>query len=177
MGLCPYASKPFVEERIRYAVSEAQTDEELIADVFAEGKLLLDTPVDELVTTMVVAPLYPEGIEGFYWLYEWLTDTLESEDEIELNNAVQPAFFHPDWTFDGLPAHSALHFEKRSPVPVINLLRRSDLDYVVEQGLSRGVIVNRDIAEHNVQALEAEGFDALTRLFRERLVPPSDLRP
>jgi hypothetical protein len=171
IGLCPYASKPFVENKIRYAVSEAQTDEELVADFFAEGKLLLDAPPDELATTMLVAPLYPEGIKGFYWLYEWLTDTLEAEGETELNNGVQPAFFHPDWSFNGVPAESALHFEKRAPMPVINLLRRADLDTVVEQGLARGVIVNRDIAEHNAAALEAEGFDALARLFNERLAP------
>ena len=52
-------------------------------------------------------------------------------------------------------------------MPVINLLRRADLDAVVEKGLAKGRIVNRDIAEHNAAALEAEGFDALVRSFHK----------
>ena len=38
---------------------------------------------------------YPDGIEEFYSLYEWLVDTLEDPEETELRNEVQPAFFHP----------------------------------------------------------------------------------
>ena len=158
-----------------------------------------------------------------------------------VGDRVQPAFFHPAWTFSGLPADAPIHFEKRAcassastavhtpcttpsvgpewprrralarahvpertrasahavshiphpyavsasdyalslanaraccrPLPVINLLRRASLDRVVEQGLRQGVVVNQQIAEHNAAALEAEGYDALTALFRERLSP------
>merc|ERR1711862_717209 len=98
---------------------------------------------------MLIAPKYPDGIEDFYSLYEWLVDTLESDDEDILENRVQPAFFHPEWFFDGMPADSPIHFEKRAPIPVVNLLRRADLDSVVQQGLDKGKIVNKEIAEHN----------------------------
>ena len=79
---------------------------------------------------------------------------------------VQPAFFHPAWSFEGLDADSPIHFEKRAPYPVINLLRRQQLDSVVEAGLSRGVVVNKQIAEHNAAALEREGYRALESWFR-----------
>ena len=55
------------------------------------------------------------------------------------------------------------------PLPVINLLRRADLDEVVESGLKRGVIVNKQIAEHNAAALEREGFERIAAVFRTRL--------
>ena len=89
---------------------------------------------------MLVAPHWAGGIEAFYALYVWLTDLLESGDEELLEDKIQPAFFHPDWTFEGVPADSALHYEKRAPCPVINLLRRADLDDVVVLELEGGLV-------------------------------------
>jgi len=146
----------------------------LLMTFFVESALLLDAPADELATTMLVAPRYPGGVEGFYDLYVALTDLLESDDEPMLQNQVQPAFFHPDWTFDGLEPDSAVHFEKRAPFPVINLLRRAQLDAVVEAGLARGVVVNKQIAEHNVAALEREGFDKLKACFAAMVQDETD---
>lgn len=169
LGLCPYAATPMTQEKIRYYVSDAKTDEELLDDFFVEGKLLLDTPNDELATTMLIAPHYPGSIDEFSELYTWLVTLLESGDEPLLNNCVQPAFFHPAWSFEGLPPESAIHFEKRAPLPIINLLRRSDLDDVVRQGLANGRIVNKEIAEHNAAALETEGYETLLAFFKKHL--------
>ncbi|KAL3893136.1 MAG: hypothetical protein SGPRY_014437, partial [Prymnesium sp.] len=172
LRLCPYAADVFnTEGQIRYVVSHATCSSELVDDFFTEASLLLDTSVDELATTMLTAPLYEEGIEGFYALYEWLTDLLESEDESILQNQVQPAFFHPQWTFAEMDESSVLHFEKRAPYPVINLLRRRQLDEVVQKGLDRGVIVNKQIAEHNAAALEREGLAALKACFQHLIKP------
>ena len=171
LNLCPFAAKPFVDDSIRYAVTDATTDEDLMAAFWREGQLLLETSEKELATTMLIAPSYKAGIEDFYWLYEWLVDTLEADDDPELGNAIQPAFFHPEWTFDGLPAGDAMHFEKRSPLVVINLLRRESLDRVVEEGLAAGRIVNKDIADHNAARLEREGYETMSAIFRKWLQP------
>jgi hypothetical protein len=48
---------------------------------------------------------------------------------------------------------------------VINLLRRAQLDRVVQEGIVRGVVINKEIAEHNAAALEAEGFERLHSCF------------
>ena len=118
---------------------------------------------------MLIAPHYPGSIDEFSELYTWLVTLLESGDEPLLNNCVQPAFFHPAWSFEGLPPESAIHFEKRAPLPIINLLRRSDLDDVVRQGLANGRIVNKEIAEHNAAALETEGYETLLAFFKKHL--------
>ena len=164
LGLCPFASKPFVQETIRYVVSEATDDEQLLEDFFVEGSLLLDVPKEEIATTMLIAPDYAGDIEQFYSLYVWLTDLLESGDEPVLDDGVQPAFFHPEWSFEGMSADSALHYEKRAPCPVVNLLRRADLDEVVATGLKAGRIVNQEIAEHNAAELERTGEPTLRRM-------------
>lgn len=167
IGLCPYASEVFYKSgQIRYAVSEAADGAELMDDFFVEGRLLLDTEPDELATTMLIAPHYEGDIEAFYELYEVLVEVLEDEEETVLGNEVQPAFFHPEWTFAGEPSDSPLHFEKRAPHTVINLLRREQLEAVVEAGLLKGTVVNKKIAEHNARALQAEGYEALETVFR-----------
>lgn len=104
---------------------------------------------------------------------EWLSDTLEAAPEADesetlealVGDRIQPAFFHPQWTFSGLDETDPTHFEKRAPMPVINLLRRASLDRVVNEGLARGTIVNKQIAEHNVAALHAEGYEQLAACF------------
>ena len=99
-------------------------------------------------------------------LYELLSDTLEEEKD-----DIQPAFFHPEWSFSGVPESDPIHFEKRAPYATINLLRRESLNRVVEAGLERGAIVNKEIAEHNAEALKQEGYASLANLFREHLRP------
>lgn len=183
LGLCPYAAKPFTEEQIRYVVTGADDDATLVHEFFIEAALLLELPEEEVSTTFLIAPHYAHGIEAFYGLYEWLTDTLEEQEEVErpaeppslegfVGNRVQPAFFHPEWSFSGMPDQSPVHFEKRSPYPVINLLRRAQLDSVVQAGLDRGVIVNEQIAAHNAAALEREGHDRLSAVFASKFLQP-----
>ena len=177
LGLCPFASKPFLKEQIRYTISEATSDEDLLLDFFVEGQLLLDVSKDEIATTMLMAPHYEGDIEAFYALYVWLTDLLESGDEPILGDQVQPAFFHPEWTFAGVPADSAVHYEKRAPFATINLLRRTDLNDVVNAGLEAGRIINREIAEHNEAELERTGEAALSKLFSGLRTAGSASRP
>lgn len=169
LGLCPYASRPLAQRQIRYVAVDAETDVELLQEVYVEGQLLLDEDEEELATTMLIAPRYGLGIERFYALYESLTDALEDEGEEVLRNRVQPAFFHPEWTFSGLEPEAPIHFEKRAPFPVVNLLRRAQLDRVVEEGLAKGVVVNAEIAAHNAATLEEAGYAALRDLFERRL--------
>ena len=166
LRLCPYAAEPYVDDQIRYAVSAATDDESLLEDFFLEGALLLDAP-PELATTMLVAPQYAGDIEQFYALYEWLTDTLEMDDEDLLNNGIQPAFFHPDWNFQGLDEDDPIHFEKRAPHPTINLLRRSAIEAVNERGLAKGILVSKEISEHNAARLADEGWGALQAAFAQ----------
>lgn len=181
LGLCPYAAKPYTAEQIRYVVSAAVTDEELIHDFYAEACTLLEAEEEEIATSFLIAPHYNSGIDDYYYLYEWLVGTLEEAGdeaaaaadeaatnsvELHVGDRIQPAFFHPQWSFSELSADAPLHFEKRAPYPVINLLRRAQLDAVVKEAYeTRGVFINREISEHNAAALEAEGYDNLARVF------------
>ena len=188
LGLCPYAAKPFQAEQIRYVVSAARTESDLVAAFYKEAAFLLDSSEEEIATSFLLAPHYEEGIDSFYWLYEWLVESLEEAGqmsveappeselalELTVGDRVQPAFFHPQWSFSGVPDDAPIHFEKRAPVPTINLLRRAQLDHVVKIGLDNGVIVNKAISEHNAKALESEGFARLQVCFAKWI--PHDSR-
>merc|ERR1719321_2326629 len=62
LGLCPYASKPFTEEKIRYVVTDATDGASLLRDFFDEAEVLLQVPESDVSTTFLVAPEYKEGI-------------------------------------------------------------------------------------------------------------------
>ena len=116
---------------------------------------------------MLIAPHYAQNIEEYESLIDYLTELLESPEETLLRNGVQPAFFHANWTFAGMQEDDAIHYEKRAPCTVINLLRRAQLDAAVKEGIERGVIVNKQISEHNEQALTEEGTDAMRNVFAQ----------
>ena len=129
--------------------------------------MLLGSPESTIATTMLIAPMYTGSISQFYELYVRLTEMLDSDEAEEIKSScVQPAFFHPGWTFDGVPAEAPLHYEKRAPCPVVNLLRRSAVERVVADGAAKGVAVDESIAAHNARRLEDEGTAALDAMFR-----------
>ena len=65
----------------------------------------------------------------------------------------------------------------RPPFATINLLRRTDLNDVVNAGLEAGRIINREIAEHNEAEPERTGEAALSKLFAGLRTAGSASRP
>ena len=56
LNLCPFAGKPYRDNRIRIFVSEATTPLELLTDLQLELTRLHDTPVEQLETTLIAVP-------------------------------------------------------------------------------------------------------------------------
>ena len=75
LNLCPFAKAVHVKEQIRYLVSNAQNEEELLADLLDELQLLYDADAEKLETTLLIHP---------YVLTDFLdyNDFLEVADEI-----------------------------------------------------------------------------------------------
>ncbi|KAG5179749.1 hypothetical protein JKP88DRAFT_196136 [Tribonema minus] len=72
------------------------------------------------------------------------------------------ACFHPGHTFAGLPPDDPLHYEKRSPYPVINLLRAPSVDEYIAQGKTQGIADNNERRLRQVgRALLKETFEAI----------------
>lgn len=113
---------------------------------------------EELVaTTVVIAPsAFVGDFPAFYDTELFLEEHLE---ESPLGEDVMVACFHPDYEFGGEPKDDPIHFEKRSPYPVFNLLRAKRVFQYADEGKTQR------IAEHNQEALSRTGIAEVRRLF------------
>jgi len=156
LNLCPFAKSVQVKNQIRYAVSQAQTPEDLLADFVDELRRLQTADPAEIDTTLLVHP-------------QVLTDFLDYNDFLELTDAtiadeglegeIQVASFHPRYQFAGTEPESIENYSNRSPYPTLHLLR--------EASIARAVAVFPDasqIFERNMETLRHLGHEGWRRL-------------
>lgn len=157
LGLCPFASVPLEHGLVRVKVLEDVRDElALRREVDFESGFLLEHDAAQLETSVLVIPNFAS--DDFEL---WHSFCAPLEDE--LNNGGGPvmvACFHPLHTWFGLPASSPNHYDRRSPYPLINILRTESVDGVVSEGLDSG------IAARNDDTLTRVGTPALRELLR-----------
>lgn len=147
LNLCPFAGKPYREQRIRVFVSEATTPLELLTDLQLELTQLHDTPVEQLETTLIAVP---KMLADFHDYNDFLDEADALLDQYEWSGDFQVASFHPDYQFaDTLPTDAG-NYTNRSPVPLLHLLR--------EDSVETAVALHPDpdgIPETNVARMEA----------------------
>ncbi|SHE80736.1 hypothetical protein SAMN04487965_0694 [Microbulbifer donghaiensis] len=129
LNLCPFARKPMRAGQIRYKVSEARDDESLMAELLEEFRLLDNTPVEELETTLLIVPQHLQEFADFNQfldLAEWLIERQE------YTGIYQLATFHPDYQFAGTRPDDAENLTNRTPYPILHLLREASLARALE---------------------------------------------
>jgi len=164
-NICPFAMKPVSEKTVRYVVSDAADTETLIRDSWKEAALLLDTDMDVIATTLLMAPNWAEGVDDYANMGYWMEDYLEEDEEPIFEGALSTAVFHPEWTFDGVGERDPVHFEKRSPYPTVSLLRKEEMGRKVTEHFERtGGSLSQKIQEENTESLAKAGWDKLTKM-------------
>jgi uncharacterized protein len=133
LNLCPFAKAVHVKGLIRYAVSEATTSSELLADLKNELNSLANMDGAGVSvaydTTLLIAP---------YCLNDFLdfNDFLGKADKLiakmKLEGTIQLANFHPHYQFAGTEPDDITNFTNRAPYPTLHLLRESSIDQAVE---------------------------------------------
>ena len=157
LNLCPSASRPFRENRVRVLVSEAKTGIELLTDLQLELAKLADTPVAELETTLIAIP---HLLADFADYNDFLDDVDALLDEYEWSGEYQVASFHPDYQFAGTLPTEAGNYTNRSPVPILHLLREDSVEAAVDSHPDPD-----GIPEANVAKLEAMSLAQRRALF------------
>lgn len=143
---------------MRVAVSEAQVRDEAIRDGLREAALLLESPRDEVATTVLAFP------GGFADYEEFLDVGWSLEEQLEDAGAageLQIVVFHPEFRFAELDDADVAHYTNRSPVPLLHLLREDDVTRVVETHPD----IDRVPAENSAR-LEALGLEAVRERWR-----------
>jgi hypothetical protein len=156
LNLCPFAKAVHIKNQIRYVVTEASTDEELMAVLMEELELLAETNPDKVDTTLII---HPQVLNDFEDYNDFLDVADAALEEMDLDGILQVASFHPDYQFADTDKNDIGNYTNRSPYPTLHLLREDSVDRAVEAFPEA-----EDIFEKNIETMEKlghEGWDAL----------------
>ncbi len=158
-NLCPFARKPYEGEQVRYVVSEATDQEQLLSDLQQELEHLRQADPALLETTVLI---HPWVLQDFLDYNDFLdvVDALLAEGGYE--EAFQVASLHPDYQFAGTQPDDAENYTNRSPYPILHLLR--------VDGVARAIssYANPDrIPERNIAQMEKQGAERMRALLDE----------
>lgn len=154
LNLCPFARRELVNDRIRFSVSEADTEDSLLADL--QRELLLLTDDDSIETTLLV---HPAVLQDFHDYNDFLAVADGLIQVLDLEGIFQIASFHPQYQFADTDADAAENYTNRSPYPMLHLLREASLERAIDAYPDTDAIPQR-----NIQRVTALGRPAMAAL-------------
>ena len=157
LNLCPFAKAVYVRNQIRYAVSAAQTPEDLLVDLVLELRTLQAAVPSEIDTTLLVHPRVLGDFLDFNDFLELAEAAIAGEG---LEGEIQVASFHPQYQFAGTRPQDIENCSNRSPYPILHLLREASITRAVAAFPNAGLIFER-----NVETLRRLGHDGWRRLW------------
>jgi hypothetical protein len=129
LNLCPFARAPYVKERIRYCVSHSGSSGDLLQDLRVELQRLVDSPVQEIETTLLI---HPQCLNDFLEYNDFLGDVDATLRKMGLEGTIQIASFHPEYQFADTGPDDLSNATNQSPFPMLHLLREDSIDRAVE---------------------------------------------
>jgi uncharacterized protein len=156
LNLCPFAKRELVQNRVRFSVTEAVTEEQLSVDLQTELELL---DSDEAIETTLL--IHPKVLQDFYNYNQFLSHADRLLAQLGLVGVYQIASFHPDYQFGGTEPDDVENYTNRSPYPMLHLIR--------EESLERAIANYPDsdrIPERNIALLKSLGRDKIQALFQ-----------
>lgn len=168
-NLCPFAKAVQVREQIRYVVSNAGSEDELLADLLYELEFLYDADPEQVETTLLI---HPRVLNDFLEYNDFLAVAEAAVSELDLDGEIQVASFHPDYQFADSPGDDIVNYSNRSPFPTLHLLRESSVARAVAAFPDAASIYQRNI--DTLRALGHAGWRALWTQSPETTALPSN---
>jgi len=170
MGVCPFTSGPDMAGlplgKVFYTVDRMTKVEHVYVSYWRELVRMEQSNESDLSTTLLILPEFAlHNVEFFENLSTTLTQPLGA---LELERLTQLVFFHPRWTFRDGGANRAggdtqsANYARRSPWPMINLLRTSQVR-AAQKGIPTGLVYSQ-----NEKTLSAIGTEKLETMLQER---------
>lgn len=128
LQLCPFAKAPLQKKQIRFATSDAATEEQLIDELIKECRYL-DEHQETETTLLICSELLPDFFE-FCQFIQWAESSLKKHD---WQGIYQLAHFHPQYCFTGCDQDDAQNLTNRSPYPILHILRETSLEKALER--------------------------------------------
>ena len=160
LNLCPFAGKEFINNRIRFFVSEARSEDILLRDLQAELELLHRDPAVE--TTLLI---HPDVLQSFSDYNQFLDDAEGLLKQLQLEGVIQIASFHPQYRFAGTRADDVENYTNRSPYPLLHLIREDSLERALahyphpENIPERNIRLLKQLGKEKMRALLWDPFD------------------
>lgn len=168
MGVCPFSQGPdkagLPIGNVFYIVDRSSGFEDMYAAYWKEVSRIEMNPEKEISTTLLIAPEFcMENLE----LFESFTNTLTQPlSALKVEDLIQLVFFHPYWSFRDGDARTdkgnAANYARRSPWPMINILRTSQVR-AAQKGIPTGLVYKQ-----NEKTLSQVGVDKLETMLRLR---------
>ncbi len=141
LNLCPFAKRELVKNRVRFQLSAATDEEQLLRDLEAELMLIQHTL--EIETTLLI---HPDVLHDFFDFNQFLTRADNRLAQLKLKGVFQIASFHPDYQFGGTEPDDAENYTNKSPYPVLQILREASLAAAIANYPEVDLIPERNIA-------------------------------
>ncbi len=122
--LCPFAAGPYLNDRVRFCVSEQRSSAGLLEDLGRELQTLQDTDPLQCETTLL---MHPQVMTDFLDYNDFLDECDAAVAALGLEGELQVASFHPDYQFAGTSKQDITNFTNRSPYPMLHLLREASV--------------------------------------------------
>lgn len=142
LNLCPFAKRELLQDRVRFAVSEASTNAELLRDLEKECATL--TANSSVETTLLI---HPYALLEFREYNDFLGVVDDRLVSLHLDGVYQIASFHPDYQFEGTLANDVENFTNRSPWPMLHILRERSVERAIANFPDASQIPARNIAQ------------------------------
>ncbi|HEX7954455.1 MAG TPA: DUF1415 domain-containing protein [Burkholderiales bacterium] len=156
LNLCPFAKAVHVHDRIRYCVSAATSEAQLLEELMTQLRALDDADPAQIETTLLV---HPQVLADFADYNEFLARADDAVRELGLEGVMQVASFHPRYQFEGTGPDDIENYTNRSPYPMLHLLRESSVERAVSTYPD-----TEDIYRRNIATLRALGHEGWRRL-------------
>ncbi len=156
MNLCPYAKRELIKNRVRFALSAAKTEEELLIALQAELELLHGDPAIE--TTLLI---HAKVLQVFDDYNQFLSHTDDLLLQMGFEGVYQIASFHPHYQFGGTDPDDAENYTNRSPYPMLHIIR--------EESIARAIADSpnaEQIPARNIELMNQLGQDKLQDLMQ-----------
>jgi uncharacterized protein len=155
LNLCPFAKAVYVKQQVRFVLSDAELEDDLLEELGEELLRLRDTSAEGIDTTLLV---HPRVLTDFLDYNDFLDRVDALIEALDLDGALQVASFHPQYQFADSDPDDPGNCTNRAPYPTLHLLREDSIDRAVAAYPDADVIVER-----NLRTMETLGLDGFRR--------------
>ncbi|KAL7566837.1 hypothetical protein ACA910_021337 [Epithemia clementina (nom. ined.)] len=168
MGICPFTtsaeSSGLPLGPVHYQVTRVKSVEDMYVTYWEQVVRVEQQTEKELSTTLLITPeFFMDNVELFETFCNTLTQPLTA---LHVEDLLQLVFFHPHWSFrDGgeraTTSGQAANYARRSPWPMINLLRTNQVR-AAQKGIPTGLVYKQN--EKTLHQITAPQLETMLRL-------------